>query len=250
MALSMPVVDGKLQNTTADSNSISSNSGKNGKNSLDKDAFLQLLVAQMKYQDPMEPTSNTEYIAQLATFSELEEMQNLRASTDMQRGSGLVGKTVIMESVNPATGNIEPVTGRVDYVVMERGKTYLSINESLYSIDDLKTVLDTPYLEAYRKAIEFKTDMDKLPAVDKITIKDNEEAINKLKETYDKMDDYQKTFIGKELKDLLDSYVKKLKELKELAGDGSEDSDGSGDSGGTGDGSGDTGDSGDEGTTV
>ena len=43
-----------------------------GSNTLDKDAFLQLLVAQMKYQDPLEPTSNTEYISQYATFSELE----------------------------------------------------------------------------------------------------------------------------------------------------------------------------------
>ena len=50
---------------------------KTSNSSLDKDAFLQLLVAQMKYQDPLEPTSNTEYISQLATFSELEEMQNL-----------------------------------------------------------------------------------------------------------------------------------------------------------------------------
>ena len=35
---------------------------------LDKDAFLQLLVAQMKYQDPLEPTDNTQYVSQLASF--------------------------------------------------------------------------------------------------------------------------------------------------------------------------------------
>ncbi len=54
---------------------------KKANSSLDKDAFLQLLVAQMKYQDPLQPTSNTEYISQLATFSELEEMQNLTSGS-------------------------------------------------------------------------------------------------------------------------------------------------------------------------
>ena len=67
------VKDGQILESvsTIQKNAKASNSG------LDKDAFLQLLVAQMKYQDPLEPTSNTEYISQLATFSELEEMQNM-----------------------------------------------------------------------------------------------------------------------------------------------------------------------------
>ena len=39
--------------------------------------YIELLVAQMQYQDPLEPTDNTEYISQLATFSSLEEMQNI-----------------------------------------------------------------------------------------------------------------------------------------------------------------------------
>lgn len=48
---------------------------------LDKEDFLLLLVTQMQYQDPLEPTSNTEYVAQLAQFSELEQMQNLNSTT-------------------------------------------------------------------------------------------------------------------------------------------------------------------------
>ena len=63
------VVNGMITNQT-DVNDKTSEV-KDSNSSLDKDAFLQLLVAQMKYQDPLEPTSNTEYISQLATFSEL-----------------------------------------------------------------------------------------------------------------------------------------------------------------------------------
>lgn len=47
------------------------------KSELDKDAFLSLLVAQMQNQNPLEPMDNTEYIAQLAQFSSLEQMNNM-----------------------------------------------------------------------------------------------------------------------------------------------------------------------------
>ena len=53
------IQDGKVVDTTAKGNSKSSSS-KASNSSLDKEAFLQLLVAQMKYQDPLQPTSNTE----------------------------------------------------------------------------------------------------------------------------------------------------------------------------------------------
>ena len=47
---------------------------------LDKDAFLQLLVTQMQYQDPLDPQDNSEYVAQLAQFSALEQMTNVYKS--------------------------------------------------------------------------------------------------------------------------------------------------------------------------
>ena len=45
--------------------------------SLDKEAFLKLLVTQMQYQDPLDPRDNAEYVAQLAQFSALEQMTNV-----------------------------------------------------------------------------------------------------------------------------------------------------------------------------
>ncbi len=49
---------------------------------LDKDAFLQLLVTQMQYQDPLDPQDNSEYVAQLAQFSALEQMTNVYSSIE------------------------------------------------------------------------------------------------------------------------------------------------------------------------
>lgn len=91
------------------SNSNSSNS------SLDKDAFLQLLVTQMQYQDPLQPTSNTEYMAQLAQFSTVEELQNLGTTFGNNQAMNLTGQYVIL-NVPDAAGNINQVSGLVDYV--------------------------------------------------------------------------------------------------------------------------------------
>ena len=102
MAIIQAVQDGKVVDTSASSQSLS-NVTKSDNSSLDKEAFLQLLVAQMKYQDPLEPTSNTEYISQLATFSSLEEMQNLNSTMETSQATNLVGKTVIMK-VTSASG--------------------------------------------------------------------------------------------------------------------------------------------------
>ena len=54
---------------------------KKDNTTLDKDAFLQLLVTQMRYQDPLDPQDNSEYVAQLAQFSALEQMTNVADTT-------------------------------------------------------------------------------------------------------------------------------------------------------------------------
>ena len=134
MALVAPVENGKIVETasqTSVSKAAKSSSG------MDKEAFLQLLVAQMKYQDPLEPTSNTEYIAQYAQFSQVEQMQNMSNSMDLQRASSLVGKEVYIKTTT-SSGDTKLVQGKVDYVSYENNKAYLYINEKKYSIDDLE----------------------------------------------------------------------------------------------------------------
>ena len=76
--------------------------------SLGKDEFLKLLITELKYQDPLNPADNTEFIAQLAQFSSLEQMTNVNDNleamseyTESVAGSinnstlvNLIGKTV------------------------------------------------------------------------------------------------------------------------------------------------------------
>ena len=182
---------------------------------------MQLLVAQMKYQDPLEPTSNTEYISQYATFSELEQMQNMSASLELARASSLVGQTVLMK-VTDSSGRQTTVQGNVDYVYYENNKAFLSINGELYSMDDLDTVADPKYLSAYTKAAEFLNAYNKLPILQLVTL-ENEDAIKKLDETYQNMSDYEKKFISDDYVKGLKKYVEKIEELK--AGQKEEDGD-------------------------
>lgn len=149
MALTAPVDE---NGNIIDGNSTTNTVSKTNKNSsLDKQAFLQLLVAQMKYQDPLEPTSNTEYIAQLATFSQLEETQNLRLTNEIGQASDLVGKYVILAPTDAVTGETYYRAGKVDAIVVEGDKVYLSVNGATYNLSDLDTVLTDEYYHELTK---------------------------------------------------------------------------------------------------
>lgn len=65
-----------------------------GPKTLDKDSFLKLLVTQLQYQDPLNPTDNTEFVAQMAQFSSLEQMQNMNGGMSKLLTLSLMGKAV------------------------------------------------------------------------------------------------------------------------------------------------------------
>ena len=70
--------------TTPPIGGSSSNSGDqsttNRAGGLGREAFLQLLVTQLAHQDPMQPQSDSEFIAQLAQFSSLEQLTNIQGT--------------------------------------------------------------------------------------------------------------------------------------------------------------------------
>ncbi|MBN9070473.1 MAG: flagellar hook assembly protein FlgD [Rhizobiales bacterium] len=79
----------------------SSASAATSKTSVDYDSFLKLLIAQMKNQDPTSPMESTEYVAQIASFSQVEQSVQMNKKLDemMQQSSlsqaaGLIGRTV------------------------------------------------------------------------------------------------------------------------------------------------------------
>lgn len=111
----------RVDNYTGSSQVLSSGA-RQTKGELGKNDFLQLLVAQMRYQDPLKPMEDKEFIAQLAQFSALEQMMNVGLASNLNYGVSLLGKKV---SGVDAKGI--PVTGTALSVRMVDGKPMVKL---------------------------------------------------------------------------------------------------------------------------
>lgn len=89
-----------------------------GSSTLDYNAFMKLLLAQMQNQDPLEPTASSDYVAQLATFSQVEQsmqtndkLAELLASSLISQAGSLIG-----QQITSADGSVsgEVVSARVE----------------------------------------------------------------------------------------------------------------------------------------
>ena len=133
-----------IQANKADTAYTSTKKDTTGKSDLDKDAFLQLLVTQMQYQDPLNPGDSTEYMSQLAQYSSLEATMNISTTLDKGNGLNLVGQYVIMNTTDSA-GNTDMISGLVEYATVKDGEVLLSINDTYYPASDLDSVVDYDY---------------------------------------------------------------------------------------------------------
>lgn len=96
------------------------------------ESFYQLLVAEMQNQDPLEPTSNTEFISQMASFTSLQAQQDNFQTQQQNYANSLVGKTVTV-----ATMSGELITGTVNYTTF--GETpQVNVNGSNYNLSAIK----------------------------------------------------------------------------------------------------------------
>ena len=96
--------------------------------SLDKDAFLKLLVAQMKYQDPLEPTKDNEFIGQMAQFSSLEQSQNSNKAIRMNSAGNMVNKLVKASYKAEDSTETKELIGLVEKVMIKDNDIYMTID--------------------------------------------------------------------------------------------------------------------------
>ncbi|MCL2747320.1 MAG: hypothetical protein FWE59_01535 [Oscillospiraceae bacterium] len=114
-------------------------------NELGKDEFLKLLVTQLQYQDPLEPSDNGQMIAQLAQFSSLEAMNGLSRSFALSQAYGMIGMWVMGNQ--RVSGNVAyEVSGRVDSAGLADGRPYVMVGDALIWAEDILQVFDSNIL--------------------------------------------------------------------------------------------------------
>ena len=111
---------------------------------LGKTEFLRLLVQELTNQDPLKPADNTQFIAQLAQFSTLEQMQNMndgfgkmQSSFQAAEARGLLG--VPVTAINGSTG--ATVDGIVDQIIVNaNGSVRVDVNGTPVDLADIVSI--------------------------------------------------------------------------------------------------------------
>lgn len=113
---------------------------------LDKTSFLELLVAQLSNQDPLEPIKNEDFGAQLAQYSSLEEMVKMNetmtelfAGNSIGQASSLIGKDVY--GIDSSSGDL--VEGVVESITVLDGVPFLNIGDKSLRLYDIAHIEDS-----------------------------------------------------------------------------------------------------------
>ncbi|HMK49488.1 MAG TPA: flagellar hook capping FlgD N-terminal domain-containing protein [Thermodesulfovibrionales bacterium] len=112
--------------------------------SMGKDQFMQLLVTQLKYQDPLNPMDNTQFATQLAQFSSLEQLTNISTQMDnLLTVQNSLGNTLTASFIgkNVAYGGDQEGSGTVTGVSYDNDITYLIVNgNTKIRLSDIKEI--------------------------------------------------------------------------------------------------------------
>jgi flagellar basal-body rod modification protein FlgD len=112
---------------------------------LGEDAFMKLLLAQLKNQDPLKPMEDKDFIAQLAQFNSLSQLTQINqalgdmiASQSIAQGAALIGKTV-----NGAAADGSQLSGVVTGLHVAGGKVTLDVGDQQLSLSAVRSVQET-----------------------------------------------------------------------------------------------------------
>lgn len=129
-----------VDNAVNNFNKANTVNGRTASQQLGKDDFLKLLITQLSNQDPTNPMEDTQFIAQMAQFSSLEQMTNMNESfnkmaamINSSQAAATIGRTVDIDvGDTTARGVVEATTMGSQPLVM--------VNGMYYDLDKIKAV--------------------------------------------------------------------------------------------------------------
>ncbi|KJS15949.1 MAG: hypothetical protein VR69_11635 [Peptococcaceae bacterium BRH_c4b] len=101
---------------------------------LDKNDFLQLMVAQLQNQDPLEPQSNEEFVAQMAQFTSLETLSELSNTMLFSQATMMIGKQVTINDTD------QVITGVVEKAAIVDSTVKIYVNGQSYDLEKVTEV--------------------------------------------------------------------------------------------------------------
>lgn len=116
------------------------NSVQGGSNTLDINDFMTLLAAQLANQDVMNPSTDTEFIGQMAQFTSLQAMQTLTEISYAQYGASMIGKKVLVATTDEA-GRYKEDQGTVESVKFAGGDCLVVVNGKEYTMSSIMEVV-------------------------------------------------------------------------------------------------------------
>jgi flagellar basal-body rod modification protein FlgD len=128
--------------TVAKNNSLFQNKTHEQKSTLGKDDFLRILMTQLSHQDPSSPLQDKDFIAQMATFSSLEQMTNLNksfekfANQQINQYTSSIGKEISWVDTESANS----LTGVVKGVSTQDGSFYYLVGNKKIPVNQVKEI--------------------------------------------------------------------------------------------------------------
>jgi flagellar basal-body rod modification protein FlgD len=109
---------------------------------LGKDDFLKLFVTQLQNQDPMSPQDNSQFMAQMAQFSTLEQITNLATATQQMGFAGQVSQSVALigKTVGYINADGQAVSGVATGVEIDNGAILVNVGSDQVQPAAIRTV--------------------------------------------------------------------------------------------------------------
>lgn len=149
----------QMQNNT---NQVNYQNGRKnlGTGKLDRDGFIQLILAQLQYQDPTNPQDNTQMLTQQLQLEQADQMKDMVDATKFSQAGSMVGKQVTLPdakwnfdnktSDSPewdyTTNQPKTITGTVESVMFDtaQGKALVKVNGNYYDVDQIQQLSQAP----------------------------------------------------------------------------------------------------------